>query len=113
MDTNTLQVDGALTGEAEGDGKGDSPEDSTGKPAKKRSTFDLLKDTGNKLRSASYRKKENGEKDPVKMLRRRAALKRSNSLDSASFRAVSSEVRLQHGTRWYILFVNAFPLFWI
>ncbi|XP_042877633.1 chloride channel protein 2-like isoform X2 [Penaeus japonicus] len=85
------KVDGALTGEAEGDGKGDSPEDSTGKPAKKRSTFDLLKDTGNKLRSASYRKKENGEKDPVKMLRRRAALKRSNSLDSASFRAVSSE----------------------
>ncbi|XP_042877636.1 chloride channel protein 2-like isoform X5 [Penaeus japonicus] len=89
--SSRFSVDGALTGEAEGDGKGDSPEDSTGKPAKKRSTFDLLKDTGNKLRSASYRKKENGEKDPVKMLRRRAALKRSNSLDSASFRAVSSE----------------------
>lgn len=95
MDTDTLQVDGAITGgESEGDGKGDAAEDTTGKPVKKRSTFDLLKGTGNKLRSASYRKKENGEKDPVKELRRRATLKRSNSLDSASFRAVSTEVSL-------------------
>ncbi|XP_069993072.1 chloride channel protein 2 isoform X5 [Penaeus vannamei] len=86
------KVDGAITGgESEGDGKGDAAEDTTGKPVKKRSTFDLLKGTGNKLRSASYRKKENGEKDPVKELRRRATLKRSNSLDSASFRAVSTE----------------------
>lgn len=74
--------------------KGDSGEFTPGKPTKKRSTFDLLKDTGNKLRSASaYRIKNGADKDPVKELRRRATLKRSNSLDSASFRAVSSEVR--------------------
>ncbi|XP_069993071.1 chloride channel protein 2 isoform X4 [Penaeus vannamei] len=90
--SSRFSVDGAITGgESEGDGKGDAAEDTTGKPVKKRSTFDLLKGTGNKLRSASYRKKENGEKDPVKELRRRATLKRSNSLDSASFRAVSTE----------------------
>lgn len=84
-----IENGGSKTGvESEVDGKSSSNQEKS----KKRSTFDVLKDTGNRFRGASYRKKETtSDKDPVKELRRRATLKRSNSLDSTTFRTISQE----------------------
>lgn len=58
--------------------------------------MEVMKDVSSKLRSSSKIKKESAlEKDPVKELRR-ATLKRSSSLDSTTFRAISQEV-----SEWY------------
>ncbi|KAK3894175.1 hypothetical protein Pcinc_002051 [Petrolisthes cinctipes] len=63
-------------GESEGEGR--SSDDSQERIAKKK--------------SKSKKKKSLVEKDPVKELRRRATIKRSNSLDSLTFRASAQDV---------------------
>ncbi|XP_071538119.1 chloride channel protein 2-like isoform X3 [Panulirus ornatus] len=76
---------------AEGEANGKSSDDTPDKSSKKRSTVEVMRDVSSKLRSSSKTKKDSAlEKDPVKELRR-ATLKRSNSLDSTTFRAVSQE----------------------
>lgn len=63
---------------------------------------DDSQDTVSKKKSKSKKKKNSAvEKDPVKELRRRATVKRSNSLDSLTFRAPAQETVV---SLFYILF---------
>ena len=64
---------------------------STGKLTKKRTTLDLLKDTSSRLRG-THKKKEISNADPLANIKKRVALKRSNSLDSLSIRPLSTNL---------------------
>lgn len=77
-----------------------SSDDAEEKLSRKKSKKGGSKDS--KTQGKKLKKEASLDKDPVKEFKRRATVKRSNSLDSLTFRAQPQEVIRLRRTGWYL-----------